>query len=156
MFLSMNSLSPLRSWGGRALSLASFVALLATGAIGCGSSATIESYTPEGSAAKKALEATLNAWKDGKRPDAIEFEGGAANPLDAEWRDGKKLKDYKVLGEAAAPNAGEAAVKFQVQLTLDGSSPKEVAYFVVGAKTMLVARDKDFEALSGVGNVNAE
>src|SRR5487761_1025737 len=114
-----------------------FVSALA--AAGC-HKADVTDYIPPEEGARKALATALDAWKEGKQPDQI----GASNPKievqDIQWRDGKKLTAYEIVG----PTTGDDQHRrFNVKLTLAGAAaPQETTYVVLGIDPLLVFSDE--------------
>jgi hypothetical protein len=128
------------------------IALLALVSIapiaGCARKTDVKDYIPPQEAARQALTTALDAWKNGKTPDQI----GASNPAvlaqDIQWRDGKKLTAYEIVGPATT-GEGENR-QFTVKLTLGGGAPQETKYIVVGKDPIWVFSEESFQKTSGM------
>src|SRR5688572_7920063 len=101
-----------------AILVSGFLALVS----GCGSATNTASYVPSEQSGRDALTAALNAWKAGQKPERIEGATPAIQPMDFQWTEGKKLRDFEVLEELA----GEGPRQFRVKLTLEGAAAQEV------------------------------
>jgi hypothetical protein len=121
---------------------------------GCGGGSAPSSFTPAENSARQALEMSLNAWKEGKKPtDVGSLEGGGAiQVIDSDWAAGKKLKSFEIQGEtaAAASSADSVAKQFTVRLDFAGGAPEQATYHVVGKDPLSVFRDKDFTQSQGM------
>jgi len=111
---------------------------------------TVESYVPEQSMARKALETALDAWKANRKSDeAMSIpEGPNLQVLDIDWREGKKLQNFEIVNEL--PGSENEPKKFTVKLTYEGEEPKETIYHVVGINPLMVFRDEDYQKTSGM------
>lgn len=105
-------------------------------------------YVPSEDKARQALEATLNAWRDGKKPGAIEGESVAVQAVDTKWLAGQQLASYEIVGE----EANEGPRVFSVKLTMKKPAGKQlsVRYFVVGKEPLWVYREDDYKAPAGM------
>ena len=109
--------------------------------------ADVKDYIPPEESARKALAAALDAWKEGKTPDQI----GASNPKveaqDVQWRDGKKLAAYEIIG----PTTGDDQnTRFKVKLTIAGAAPQEITYVVVGKDPLHVFSEESYKRAGGL------
>lgn len=121
--------------------------LLATiGSAGCGKRSDAE-YVPDEAVARGALSAALDVWKVGGSPDKIETEGRAVQAQDPNWRAGRQLAGYEILGPAAGTDPHRS---FKVQLDLP-EGRQEVVYVVVGKDPIWVFNEVSFRQLSGGG-----
>lgn len=139
------------------ISMGVFAIVAVTVCLGCGGNVDPDTYTPEGDAARQALELSLTTWQAGKKSTdvgALAEQGAAVRIVDSEWEAGKKLQSFEIKGDAAAPTTGSAdsvARAFSVRLVFAGSStPQDVIYHVVGKDPLLVFRDKDFVQTQGM------
>lgn len=131
------------------LALVVFFTAIAVCATGC-HKADVKDYVPAEEVARKALGAALDAWKSGKRPDQIGASNPTVNAQDIQWRDGKKLADYEIVGPAPAEDQNQ---RFTVKLKLAGeAAPKETTYVVVGKDPLWVFSAESYRQLSGVGS----
>ncbi|MCY2962450.1 MAG: hypothetical protein NT069_02155 [Planctomycetota bacterium] len=122
-----------------ALLLALFLTSVFAG--GCGRGASEESYKPQESVAKTALETALSAWKGGRAGPGRFEQTPALQVVDTEWEGGAKLSDFEI---GTVEEFG-ASRKIQVKLKLaGGTAPVEVNYIVVGKDPLWVFRDKDY------------
>jgi hypothetical protein len=107
-----------------------------------------DKYIPSEDKARQALEATLNAWRDGKKPGAIDGAPVAVQAVDTKWLAGQQLASYEIVGEEA--NEGPRA--FSVKLTMKKPAGKRltVRYLVVGKEPLWVYREDDYKAPAGM------
>jgi hypothetical protein len=107
-----------------------------------------DKYIPSEDKARQALEAALNAWRDGKKPGPVEGAPMPVQVVDSEWRAGKKLQSYEIIGEE--PNEGPRV--FSVRLTLQRPTGQEatIRYYVVGKDPLWVYREADYKAPAGM------
>lgn len=113
---------------------------------GCGGASEAD-YMPEAEIARQALEAALDAWKTGKKPDPLMVGEREVRIEDSIWRKGAKLRAYEIV---AGP-AEDGPPKFTVKLTLDRpAAPQTVEYYVVGKSPYWVFRDADYNRPSGM------
>jgi hypothetical protein len=128
------------------LSLAGGLLLLA----GCSKTGgRVEDFTPPGEKARQALEAGLNHLQGGNPPGAVPGTSPRVEIVDTRWKAGQ-LRAFEVLGEDA-PSADSSVPRFfRVRLTPASGPPQEVRYAVFGIDPLLVYREEDYKALSGV------
>jgi hypothetical protein len=105
-------------------------------------------YIPSEDKARQALEAALNAWRDGKKPGSVAGAPMPVQVVDSEWQSGKKLQSYEIVGEE--PNEGPRL--FSVRLTLQQPSGQQATtrYYVVGKDPLWVYREADYKAPAGM------
>jgi hypothetical protein len=115
---------------------------------GCGSRG-YDKYIPTEDKARQALEASLNAWRDGKKPGVVEGAPVTVEAVDSRWQAGQKLREYEILNEE--PNQNGPRV-FSVRLTLSKPAGRQetVRYFVVGKEPLWVYREDDYKAPAGM------
>ena len=93
--------------------------------------------------ARKTLQTTLDAWKDGKTPDAL-TKKESIKAVDQRWAEGYRLRGFEITGEEAHGYDR----KFQVTLRLEGRDGKSVqetaAYNVATSPQLVVVRNEDF------------
>lgn len=127
-----------------AMTLAAF---LSTVSAGC-SNKGYDQYVPSQDKARQALEASLNAWRDGKKPGEVEGAPVVTQAVDSQWLKGEKISGYEILQEE--PNEGPRV--FSVQLTMQRPAGKQVTvrYFIVGKEPLWVYREDDYKAPAGM------
>jgi hypothetical protein len=131
----------------RFLAPAVFVAGALCSAIGCGR-ADVKDYIPADELARKCLTAGLDAWKAGKAPEAIEAAGPAVNMQDSQWKEGKKLVQYEIVGPE---KGGDQNLRYRVKLSLAGeTAPKEEVYVIYGKDPMWVLSEANYAKMSGM------
>jgi hypothetical protein len=87
--------------------------------------------------AKKTLETTLNAWKAGKKIEALAQEEPPIVAQDFDWMAGKKLASFQVQGDGAAQDAN---LRIPVKLSLqegDGETVDKTVIYIVGTDIKL-------------------
>ena len=90
------------------------------GLAGCGGGSA---PLPSNVEARKALQASLDAWKAGKPASSLAGEKPSIETVDYEWNAGKVLSDYN-LGQEAP---GQGVQTFAASLTIKGEpGPKDV------------------------------
>src|SRR5690242_8781773 len=106
--------------------------LLAAGA-GC-TDKNFDKYVPSEDKARQALEATLSAWRDGKKPGPIEGAPVAVQAVDSRWQRGERIAGYEILNE----ESNDGPRLFSVRLMLQRPAGKQVTvrYFVVGKEPL--------------------
>ncbi len=123
------------------LSLAGIFALA-----GCGGSDS--DYLPSTTAARAALEASLNKWKAGDSLATISTGPVPVDTFDARWRDGGKLESFEILREELV----EGRPTFNVKTKLaNAAEPTEDTFIVVGNNPLLVFRKQDYDKAGGTG-----
>src|SRR5262245_58664950 len=83
---------------------------LAACCAGCGSRGH-ERYVPSPEQARQALDASLDAWKNGDPPGRIDSLNPPVEVVDSHRRPGQKLRAYTVLGETAGTGPRVFAVR---------------------------------------------
>jgi hypothetical protein len=135
---------PMRKHGGRLRSFAAMLLLIFC--VGC-STATNDKFIPTETKAREALEAALKAWKDGKKPEEIDFAPIKVQVADAQWQAGKKLIDFEIVSQE--PDDG--APTYSVRLTIKGrAQPLLTRYYVVGKDPLWVYSEESYKAKSGM------
>jgi len=116
--------------------------------LACGCSKTESDYKPTAIAARDALTAGLNAWKEGKAAtDLVSAQGPpVVHFADYQWSGGKRLSNFRVLDEA--PKLEGSTQMFHVELELAGEKPQAVEYYVVGIDPLWIMRDRDYQQTS--------
>jgi hypothetical protein len=116
---------------------------------GCGGGST--PLTPA-EVARKALQASLDAWKAGKPASSLADEKPSIEAVDFEWKAGKVLSDYTIDGETP----GQGTQTFDATLTLKGATgPAKVQYMVLGLDPVRIYRDEDFNRAMNMDNAPA-
>ena len=110
-----------------------------------------KNLVPSQEQAKQALQIALDSWKaNGKSDQSLSIPNGpTVLAIDTDWRDGKKLQAYEIVGEEPV-QAGEPK-KFKVKLTYEGQSPQETIYHVVGNNPLRIFRNEDYKNATGMG-----
>lgn len=109
----------------------------------------VSAHMPRAEAARLALEAALNSWKDGSPPGPIASASPPAYATDTQWKRGQKLDGYEILGEGPS----DGAQKFTVRLKLtDPTREEETRYIVMGVDPIGVYREEDFLRDSSMEN----
>jgi hypothetical protein len=106
------------------------VCLALCAAVGCG-----QNHPPPPQAdpakAREALQAALNAWQQGIRPETLLNGTPPMIVSDYEWRDGAKLLSYQLMGDGELDGVN---LRCPVLLVLEGTPgqpvQREAAYFV--------------------------
>jgi hypothetical protein len=117
--------------------------LLATG---CGGARSTGSYVPSDTTGRNSLTAALEAWKAGKPLGRIDSVSPPVETLDWQWKSGKKLREFEILGEVA----GDGPKQYRVKITVEGAQPKEVIYVIVGRDPVWVFREEDYKRTAGM------
>jgi hypothetical protein len=97
---------------------------------GCSGSQRAAAVDPE--RAREALKITLDSWKKGEPPSAVQGGSPSITAQDLDWMAGAKLVDYQVTGDGKAV---EANLYVPVKLTLRSPQGREVTKsvsYVVG------------------------
>lgn len=129
-----------RSWVARLI-----LAMLALGLTGCGRQPGFEVYLPAPQAAKSAVLAVLEAWKQGRPLDEAVGPDRDVHCVDKQRRLGQSLAGFELLGEIQVDNARG----FLVRLHLQNPEQTQVARFLaVGAQPMWVFRGEDYEMIA--------
>ncbi|HEY7326698.1 MAG TPA: hypothetical protein VH592_03595 [Gemmataceae bacterium] len=113
---------------------------------GCGSG--YEKYVPAEDKARKALEAALNAWCEGKKPGLIEGAPVPTQAVDSRWLAGQKLRSFEIGSEE--PNEGPRVFSVHLTLELPAGRQETVRYFIVGNDPLWVYREDDYKAPAGM------
>ena len=102
------------------------------------------SYLPDPAAARRAVEAALEAWRNAD-PSAPTPDPPGVKFVDQHRKPGRRLLQFQVLGEVAVENARQ----FTARLELDGEpEPVLVRYIVFGIRPTWVFRLEDYELIS--------
>jgi hypothetical protein len=116
---------------------------------GCSKKGKDSEFVPSSDKARSALESALNNWKDGHPSGPVP---GKSSPkiemMDAGWQAERKLVSYEILKEEPA---GEGPRFFTVRLTLAEGAPVELRYVVMGKDPLWVAREEEYNKMSGTG-----
>jgi hypothetical protein len=113
---------------------------------GC-SNRSYNQYIPSDDKARQALEASLNAWQDGKKPGPIDGAQQPVQAVDSRWQAGQILKSYEILSEEKS----EGPRVFSVRLTLQKPATQQtVRYIVLGKDPLWVYREDDYKAPAGM------
>ena len=115
-----------------------------------GSSCGGPNMNPQSDRARTALEASLNAWRDGKKPGNIEGTDPPVQAIDNDWTNGRKLASFEILREEAS----ESDKRFVVKLTYatPPAAAAESVYIVVGVSPIAVFREEDYNRTMNMDN----
>jgi hypothetical protein len=113
---------------------------------GCGGQRhSREDYVPAVSLARRAVEASMDAWKAGKPPGKIDSMTPVVVVTDTHRRSGQKLVEYEVLGEVS----GEGPRLFAVRVRLENPSEEsKIRFVVVGIDPLWVIRQEDYQMVT--------
>jgi hypothetical protein len=104
---------------------------------------------PSADRARTALETSLNAWREGKRPGNIEGTDPPVQAIDNDWTNGRKLTAFEILREQPS----ESDKRFIVKLTYAAPvAQAETTYVVLGASPVAVFREEDFARTLNMDN----
>ena len=104
---------------------------------------------PPADRARAALEAALNAWRDGKRPGNIADTDPPVQAVDNEWTNGRKLAAFEVVAERPS----ESDKRFVVRLRYKApEAAAEAVYVVLGASPIAVFREEDYARTLNMDN----
>ncbi len=107
------------------------------------------SHTPQGEDARLALKATLDAWKDGKRPGVVTESAPRIQATDFQWSANQPLESYEIKGEEST----SFARIFTVSLKLGKPTRQvEAIYHVLGHDDIMIYRDEDFARAMNMDN----
>ncbi len=107
------------------------------------------SMNPGADRARAALEASLTAWRDGKKPGNVEGADPPVQAVDNDWSNGRKLSAFEVLREQPS----ESDKRFVVKLTYTNqAAPVEAVYVVVGVRPIGVYREEDYARMLNMDN----
>ena len=99
------------------------------------------SMNPPADRARTALEASLNAWREDKKPGNVAGTDPPVQVADNDWSNGRKLTAFEILREQPS----EADKRFVVKLTYARpTAVTEAVYVVLGANPIAVFREEDY------------
>jgi hypothetical protein len=113
---------------------------------GCAKS-EVKDYVPADDAARRALVAALDAWRQGKPHQRVETVKPQVEVLDSGWKEGKQLESYQILGPASGDDQNK---RFRVKLQFAGGAAEEAVYVVVGKDPIWVFHSRDYQQASGM------
>ncbi len=105
-----------------------------------------ERYIPTNTDARQALEAGLNAWKNGDPAGSRTMGKTKLDFIDAKWQAGQKLAGFEILEEEAGDGSGPRW--FKVRLQMKPSGQVSTRYAVLGNDPLYVYREEDFKKIS--------
>src|SRR5690242_16357198 len=134
-----------RSAAGRIVLLAAWAPAI-VGAFGCQARREgFDRFVPPPAAARRALVAALEAWKQGREPGLVPSTSPAVHVVDSHRRPDQAMEGYEILGETL----GENARTFTVRLRLRGEGGRSVVRFnVVGLDPVWVFRQEDYDMIA--------
>lgn len=102
--------------------------------------------------AKGALEAALNAWKEGKPCGEIPGVVPTTRVVDSAWMSGEQLGAFAIVAGPSGDPAGGPRT-FRVKLTMaKPAGEREVDYILMGADPLIIYRDEDFQRTLNMDN----
>lgn len=99
--------------------------------------------------ARQALETSLTAWRDGKKPADTSKNEPPIQSVDSDWTSGKKLESFEILREEPSETDKRFKVKLKYQAP---ASESEVTYVVLASKPVGVFREDDFTRAMNMDN----
>lgn len=109
--------------------------------VGCGQSQVDPPAAIDAAAAKTALTAALDAWKDGSAADSLREKSPALLVADDDWTAGRKLTGYKISEQSEMG----LSQRFQVELQMIGDdgagTTVEAIYRVATGDMVTISRD---------------
>lgn len=116
---------------------------------GCGSGGGKVDLVPPSDTARAALDAALDAWKNGQAKAIVKGSDRTVELADS-TKTQRKLSSYQIVGPAPAA-ADDPNPRFNVKLKFEGSSNEEEAtYIVVGKQPIWVFSQKDYQQIGGM------
>jgi hypothetical protein len=104
-----------------------------------------ERFVPNDGAARPALKAALEAWRQEKPTGRLAETSPPVQVVDTHRKPGQRLVEYQILGQSAQENARY----YTVRLTLDAPPESQLArYLVFGIDPLWVFRFEDYEMIS--------
>jgi hypothetical protein len=134
---------PVTGW----ITLAALVVCLVAATIGC-RSRTAEDFIPSPEASRAAVQATLDAWREGRReikPIVSNGDHVRIELTDNYRTPGRAISEFQILGETPATNARAFVVKLQLT---NPTEEVKCRYLVVGIDPLWVFRQEDYDMLA--------
>lgn len=104
---------------------------------------------PPSDTARAALEAALDAWKNGQAKATVKG-GNQMVELADSTKQQRKLSSHQIVGPAP-DEAGDPNPRFAVKLKFEGSSNEvETTYIVVGKQPIWVFSEKEYHQSGGM------
>jgi hypothetical protein len=107
---------------------------------GCGSGSPAAEAKPD--AARTALAAALQAWKDGRAPSELQSASPKTIVVDVDWNKGVKLVDFK-LEDSDEPYGSERRIAGTFTLATPKPAARKWAYLVGTQGPVTIRRDED-------------
>jgi len=107
------------------------------------------SMNPSADRARTALEASLNAWREGKRPGNIDGTNPPVQAIDNDWTNGRKLTTFEILREQPSESDKRFIVKLAYAAPI---AETEAVYVVLGASPIAVFREEDYARTLNMDN----
>jgi hypothetical protein len=106
---------------------------------------TAQSTLPDPSAARRALEQSLDAWRESPQLERTVSTVRPVMFVDLQRQPGQRLRQFTILGETASLSGYR---RFLVKLTLEQPDDSLVAsYYVFGRGPIWVYRAEDFDMI---------
>jgi hypothetical protein len=117
---------------------------------GCGGLS--RAHAPGQGEARQALEAALDAWQKGEKPDRLAAASPPVHPVDSQWQAGQALEGYQILADEP-DEPGDPAKRFSVSLRLKSAKAEtKTRYIVVGRGPVWVYREDDYARFLNMDN----
>ena len=103
---------------------------------GCGPSRPAEADAEK---SKEVLRATLDAWKQGDKPEALKARWPAIHANDPDWSSGALLDRYEIQDGAGKPNGYDFSCPVTLWLRGGGGAVKsKTVHYTIGTGASLV------------------
>lgn len=125
--------------------LSSGLAVVICSSCGTASRPDPERYLPNPGDARRAVEESLEGWRNVPAPESTAAKAGPVTFVDQTRKPGQRLREFAILGVAAGV---DGCRRFQVKLALE--EPDETifaSYYVFGQGPIWVYRAEDFEMM---------
>ena len=104
---------------------------------------------PPAEVARKALETSLTAWRDGKTPADTTKADPPVQVMDSEWTNGRKLASFEIVKEQPSDSDKRFVVKLKY---LNPAAVTETTYIVLGTQPVAVFREEDYTRTLNMDN----
>lgn len=124
-------------------------ALAAAVAIAVPACSSPSTPVPPAEVARAALETSLTAWRDGKKPADTAKNEPPIQSVDSDWNNGKKLSSFEILREEPSDTDKRFVVKLKYQ---SPATESEVTYVVLATQPVGVFREEDYTRAMNMDN----
>ena len=104
---------------------------------------------PPAEVARKALETSLTAWRDGKTPADTTKGDPPIQVMDSEWTNGRKLASFEIVREQPSDSDKRFVVKLKYA---NPAAVTETTYIVLGTQPVAVFREEDYTRTLNMDN----